>query len=133
MTLVVLAVVAALAAGRADPLDSRVAQANAAAQALQGPLDGAWTLRDRREREVYALRMTDPPNGPGAGVGAWRDIQGRLGALTFTRLGARAVAIDFGEGPVRFARGADGVWRGAARGLGRVTLTRSLASLRPPV
>jgi hypothetical protein len=52
-------------------LGGRIAASAAAAQAWQGPLDGAWTLYDARRRPVLSLEITDPAGG-GPLEGAWR-------------------------------------------------------------
>jgi hypothetical protein len=54
-------------------LGGRIAAGAAAAQALQGPLDGAWTLYDARRRPILKLQITDPAGG-GALEGAWRAV-----------------------------------------------------------
>ena len=70
---------AALAAGAPD-LGERLGEAAAAEQALRGPLEGAWTLRDARGRPIYALQIADPVDGPLGG--AWRDMAtGDLGLI----------------------------------------------------
>ena len=51
--------------------ESRLRSSFAAAQGMQGPLDGAWTLRGRNGQPVYSLLLVD--KGTGGLEGAWRD------------------------------------------------------------
>lgn len=53
-----------------------------AAQALQGPLDGGWSLTDSRGRRMYSFRMVDQGQGMGLAQGAWRDLQAGEGPAT---------------------------------------------------
>jgi hypothetical protein len=80
----------------ADDLDRRIRGASAAAQTLQGPLDGRWSLADEAGAPLYTLLFVD--NGRGALEGAWRDVT-RGAGLTATgvidnlsRSGAELVA-----------------------------------------
>jgi hypothetical protein len=64
---------AVLAALSSPPLmDARIQESAEAAQALQGPLDGAWVLRDSAGRSLIVFQLADPASG-GAVGGAWRD------------------------------------------------------------
>jgi hypothetical protein len=45
------------------------------AQAMQGPLDGGWNVAGADGKRIYAMRMVDHGQGPGAAEGAWRDLQ----------------------------------------------------------
>ena len=56
----------------ADPLGARIAESAQAAQALQGPLDGAWVLRDAKGRRLLILQIVDPAGG-GPLAAAWRE------------------------------------------------------------
>jgi hypothetical protein len=53
--------------------ESRIRQSVAAAQGLQGPLDGQWTLYDAGGRVLYVFLFVDPAGGRGPLEGAWRD------------------------------------------------------------
>lgn len=53
--------------------ENRIRQSVAAAQGLQGPLDGRWTLYDGAGRALYIFIFVDPASGRGALEGAWRD------------------------------------------------------------
>lgn len=55
-----------------DDLDTRIRGASAAAQTLQGPLDGRWSLAGQDGSRLYAILFVD--NGRGALEGAWRDV-----------------------------------------------------------
>ena len=55
-----------------DDLDTRIRGASAAAQTLQGPLDGRWSLASQDGSRLYAILFVD--NGRGALEGAWRDM-----------------------------------------------------------
>ena len=55
----------------ADPLGARIAESARAAEALQGPLDGTWDLRDAKGRRVLILHIVDPAGG-GPLAAAWR-------------------------------------------------------------
>ncbi len=51
--------------------ESRMRSSFASAQGMQGPLDGAWTIRAGGGQAVYALLLVD--KGGGKLEGAWRD------------------------------------------------------------
>ncbi len=56
-----------------DQLDQRIRGASAAAQVLQGPMDGAWSLQGPEGDALYSFLFVDP-NRPAATLeGAWRD------------------------------------------------------------
>ncbi|HWF76814.1 MAG TPA: hypothetical protein VN694_06515 [Caulobacteraceae bacterium] len=78
----VAAAVSALApmAAAAQPdidnaVDARIRSSAAAAQALQGPLDGAWTLVSAAGTPILAFELVDKPGGQGAVEGVWRDLR----------------------------------------------------------
>ncbi len=116
-----------------DPLTTRIEESAVAAQALHGPFDGAWTLRDRTGLALFTFQMSDPPGSLGPVHGAWLDDAGGMGIVEFIAEGPRRlrIAID-GAPPFTVGRRA-GLWRGVLAGHGAVTLTRSLATDRPPV
>jgi hypothetical protein len=58
--------------GSADELDKRIRGASAAAQTLQGPLDGRWSLATSDGVQLYTFLFVD--SGRGALEGAWRDV-----------------------------------------------------------
>ena len=119
-----------------DPLTTRIQDSAAAAQALQGPLDGAWTLRDGSGRVLFTFQMSDPPGSVGAVKGAWRDDGNTIGAAEFLAEGPRRlrVMLDGAASPsFMLTERRAGTWRGDCPGHGVVTLTRGLATPRPPV
>lgn len=65
----------------ADDLDRRMRGTSAAAQTLQGPLDGRWSLATLDGAPLYVLLFVD--SGRGALEGAWRDVT-RGAGLTAT-------------------------------------------------
>ena len=46
-----------------------------AEQAMQGPLDGGWSLDGSDGRALYSFRMVDHGQGMASAEGAWRDLQ----------------------------------------------------------
>ena len=56
----------------ATDVGARLRESGEAAQALQGPLDGTWTLRDNRGDAVLLFQITDPAGG-GPLEAAWRE------------------------------------------------------------
>ena len=114
----------------ADPLTDRIAESAVAAQALQGPLDGAWTLRGSGGAVLFTFQMSDPPGSVGPVEGAWRDPAGAIGAAEFVADGRRLRVTVEGAAPatlVLIARRARG-WRGSLSGRGAVVLTPHLAT-----
>ena len=116
-----------------DPLTTRIEESAVAAQALQGPLDGAWTLRDRTGLALFTFQMSDPPGSIGPVQGAWRDGAGGMGSADFIAEGPRRLRIAIDQAPSFTVERRAGLWRGVLAGHGVVTLTRSLASDGPPV
>ncbi len=53
--------------------ENRIRQSVAAAQGLQGALDGEWTLYDGADHPLYVFMFVDPAGGRGALEAAWRD------------------------------------------------------------
>lgn len=71
-----------------------VESAEARRDALMGPLDGLWRVRDADGRILLEVLITDP-GGNGPVVGAWRDLDG-VGAMP--ELGVLAVVARRGAG-----------------------------------
>ncbi len=97
----------------------RIAAAMAAAQNLQGPLDGAWVICDAAGRPLYQFQIVDPAGGHGPLTGAWRDGSGGGGAGFIARIRriGRTLRLEFAPGdrpPVtlRLRRRSPGVWGG---------------------
>lgn len=71
-----LAPVLALAEPYSDnAVDDRIRSSAAEAEALQGPLDGAWTLVSAAGAPLYDLQLVDKPGGTGPVEGVWRDLR----------------------------------------------------------
>jgi hypothetical protein len=58
-----------------NPVDSRVGGSFNAAESLQGPLDGSWTLVGTAGQAIYAFQLVDKPGGEGPLEGVWRDLR----------------------------------------------------------
>lgn len=101
----------------------RVKGSIAAAQGLQGPLDGGWILRGGDGVALYSLQIADPAGGYGPVEGAWRDLR-RPGAVGSTGLIDSIERTYDGGAAVRFmpragigstlslSAGPDGTWSG---------------------
>jgi hypothetical protein len=134
-----LALLAALAGPAAPPppVDVRIHEAATAAEALHGPLDGAWTLRDRQGHVLYLMELADPVGAGHDLQGAWRDPRRAddreaMGVLKTVRRaadGTLKLAFDAGVATVaiRLREFGPAVWRGVMRdavGARTVVLTR---------
>lgn len=69
----------------AQVYELRVKGSVAAAQNLQGPLDGGWKVAGPDGAQLYALQIVDKAGGYGELEGAWRDVR-RAGAVGSTGL-----------------------------------------------
>ncbi len=119
----------------AAALDARIRQSAAEAQALRGPLDGAWVLSDAHDRPLYRLQITDPAGGAGPLEAAWRGIGAvaPLGEVTVITRRAGRLSLRFTAGGepqaavVRLTRQRADRWCGWITAIGRtepVTLNR---------
>jgi hypothetical protein len=112
------------AAPEANDLTTRMRDSAAAAQALEGPLDGAWTLW-AGDRPLYVFQITDPADAAGPLGGAWRlaGASASVGVIAaIARRGDRLTFRFAADGEVvrvRLRRRADGAWSGAADENGR--------------
>ena len=70
---------------RAQVYEMRVKGSVAAAQSLQGPLDGGWKIAGADGTQLYALQIVDKAGGYGDLEGAWRDVR-RPGTVGSTGL-----------------------------------------------
>ncbi len=131
-----LALSAASPGNGAGPLEARLRDSAAAAVALQGPLDGAWTLYDARRHQLYRLQISDPPPGSGPLDAAWRGpgASTTIGGVTSIGLGHGQLTIvltpDRGSESVTLGltetrHGAWAGWMTSGRGRHRVALRRS--------
>lgn len=73
------------APSKAQVYELRVKGSIAAAQSLQGPLDGAWRITGPDGSQIYALQLVDKAGGLGELEGAWRDVR-RPGSVGSTGL-----------------------------------------------
>jgi hypothetical protein len=133
-----LALLAALAAPAAPPaIDVRIHQATAAAEALHGPLDGAWTLRDGQGRALFLFELADPVGAGPDLQGAWRDprraddreAMGLFKSAHRAADGTLKLAFDTDVATIaiRLRKFGPAVWRGVMRdpsGARAVVLTR---------
>jgi hypothetical protein len=68
--------VAVLAQNEAfNPVDARVGASFNAAESLQGPLDGSWTLVSASGQAIFAFQLVDRPGGHDPVEGVWRDLR----------------------------------------------------------
>ncbi|MFT4254768.1 MAG: hypothetical protein QM608_20070, partial [Caulobacter sp.] len=122
----------------------RVKGSIAAAQGLQGPLDGGWTIRGADGAALYALQIVDPAGGYGPVEGAWRDLR-RPGAVGSTGLIDSVERTYDGGAAVRFmakagvgstlslSAGPDGVWSGRLAEDGAAPLTVGVERTGMPI
>jgi hypothetical protein len=118
----------------ASDLAARMRESSTAAQVLQGPLDGTWTLEDARRGPLFVFQITDAAGASGRLDGAWRrsGASAPVGLIdVITRRGDR-LAIRFADDGkvvwIRLRRRGDGGWSGEANENGHdrpVTLRRS--------
>lgn len=128
----VVALMLALASPTAPPsdagnrLDKRIGDSYAAAQALQGPLDGAWSLCDLAGRRLYDFEIVDPPGPQSRIEAAWRAPKGEeSGVVDIAAPSRRSLRMNFvsAAGPARadLRSGRGGDWTGRlTQGGGRV-------------
>jgi hypothetical protein len=103
------------------PLSERIRASAATAEALQGPLDGTWTLYDTHRRGLYELQISDPAGGFGPLDAGWRGLGPRARAGGVTELsqtdGVLSLAVGDTHGGILFLslrrRGAN-LWTGWA-------------------
>jgi hypothetical protein len=137
-SLLALAPVSALAQGEGDDslIDARIRASAEAAENLQGPLDGAWTLVSAAGRPLYAFQIVDKPGGRDPLEGVWRDLRrpavpGDIGMIDSLSRGLDFLVLTFsvkaGDPPVmvQLKSGPDGGWAGQLREAG-VTITVKL-------
>ncbi|WP_199743575.1 hypothetical protein [Caulobacter sp. 602-1] len=86
---------------KAQVYELRVKGSIAAAQNLQGPLDGGWRIVGADGGQLYALQLVDKAGGYGELEGAWRDVR-RPGAVGSTGL-IDDLRRDGGDVVVRFS------------------------------
>ncbi len=136
-----LAILAALAAAPPDP-GGRIAESAAAAEALQGGLDGAWRLESAGGQTLFVFQIADPADGSGP-QGAWRAGRGDgVGPLARVRRAGGSLWLEFDAGGgmtrVVLRRAGRSRWKGRISGpLGDLAVTlrpvARLAGAWPPV
>ncbi|HWA63652.1 MAG TPA: hypothetical protein VG939_19905, partial [Caulobacteraceae bacterium] len=67
-------------AGDEAAYEARIRASVAAAQGLQGPMDGRWTLVGADGKPLYVFQFVDPPGGYGTLQGAWQNPRRTRGA-----------------------------------------------------
>lgn len=129
----------------AEAYDLRVKGSILAAQGLQGPLDGGWTLVGADGARLYDLQIVDPAGGYGAVEGAWRDTRrpgtvGSTGLLDFVDRGNGEMVVRFSPRPgapstATLRPRGDGTWSGSLSENGvdtPVTARRVPQAVLPP-
>lgn len=107
-----------------EDLGPRIADSAAAAQALQGELDGTWVLWDGRGRTLFVLQITDPPGGQGPLEAAWRGPKAGspMGLVTRIEHVGNQLFLEFATGDdtavtrFRLVRRPGMGWRGVCSG-----------------
>jgi hypothetical protein len=124
---------------RDNIVDARIRASAAAAQSLQGPLDGAWTLVGPSGQAIYAFQIVDKPGGADSLEGVWRDLRrpsvpGDIGMIDALGRGPGTLTLSFSVKPgdppviVELRNGPDGGWAGRLREAGgtvQVSLRRN--------
>jgi len=119
-------------------IDERIRESAIAAEGLQGPLDGGWTLVSAAGQAIYAFQFVDKPGGRDPLEGVWRDLRrpsapGDIGVIDTMSRGPQSLTLTFVTAPraapvtVALTSGADGGWSGELREAGvatRVSLRR---------
>jgi hypothetical protein len=106
-----------------NAIDDRIREAAAAAQALQGPLDGGWTLVAESGQALYAFQFVDRPGGQDPPEGVWRDLRrpagpGDIGAIDSLARGPGSIILSFAAKPgappvaIELKSGDSGGWSG---------------------
>ena len=81
-------------------IDERIRAAAAAAESLQGPLDGGWTLVSASGKALYAFEFVDKQGGADPPEGVWRDLRrppgpGDIGLIGSMSRGPSSLTISF--------------------------------------
>ena len=115
---------AALAQGDANDaaIDARIRASAEAAESLQGPLDGGWTLVAASGQALYAFQFVDKPGGQDPPEGVWRDLRrpagpGDIGPIDSLARGPGVLTLSFAAKPGQPAvavelKSSEGGWSG---------------------
>jgi hypothetical protein len=106
-----------------NAIDDRIRDAAAAAQSLQGPLDGGWTLVAASGQALYAFQFVDKPGGQDPPEGVWRDLRrpagpGDIGPIDSMARGPGTLILSFAAKPgapavaIELKSGDSGGWSG---------------------
>jgi hypothetical protein len=128
-----------------EAYDLRVKGSILAAQGLQGPLDGGWSINSADGAALYALQIVDKVGGYGGLEGAWRDVRrpgavGSTGLIDFVDRSANGFLARFSPRGGQLATldltpRADGTWSGKLNENGvetSVTARRVAQATLPP-
>jgi hypothetical protein len=113
-------------------VDARIRASAEAAESLQGPLDGTWTLVSASGQGLYVFQLVDKPGGHDPLEGVWRDLRrpsvpGDIGMIDTLYRGDGLLRLSFsakaGDPPVmvELKADADGGWSGQLREAGVTT------------
>ena len=113
-------------------IDARIRASAEAAESLQGPLDGAWSLVSAAGAAIFAFQIVDKPGGRDPLEGVWRDLRrapaaGDIGVIATLFRGSDTLTIGFVAKPgqpaidIELKSGADGRWTGELREAGAST------------
>ncbi len=123
-TVLVLApgLAAAQEANRDAAIDARIQASAEAAESLQGPLDGHWTLVGADGKAIYAFQLVDHPSPNEPPEGVWRDLRrpqvpGDIGFVDSLQKAPGQLTMSFNTGGpsatnVSLKQGPDGLWTG---------------------
>jgi hypothetical protein len=117
--------------------ETRIRASVAAAQGLQGPLDGGWTVRSTYGVAVLSLQLVDRGNGYGQLEGAWRSLDGpvsKVGLIDSLDRQPATLTIRISKSPgkptvvLTLTPASDGSWSGEIQdeyGVHPVTMRRN--------
>jgi hypothetical protein len=115
-------------------IGARITASAVGAEAFQGPLDGAWVIRDAAGRPLYFIQFADPVPGHGDLQAAWRDpaqsSPGGVGPVTAISLKGHSLTLVFtprgGSVSVTLTQAGKDHWTGLIERRGR-QITASLS------
>jgi hypothetical protein len=108
-----------------NAIDARIRASAEAAESLQGPLDGGWTLVSTAGTPLYGFELVDKPGGQAPLEGVWRDLRkvqgpGDINFIDSVTRGVDTLSISFFAKPGDPAvtvdlKNAAGGWTGQLR------------------